>query len=142
MDCVEKTQEVTKAMAEKKWDIAVELRGKGFLRNLETYRMLSKNKPRNYTNEEMEMKKLPLWERRISNQKTKIEADINAKLVGELWMRRIKRDRACTLAVMHVGAPCCGMNAAVRSFVRTCISGGHRPLGIQNGVEGILTWMF
>ena len=46
------------------------------------------------------------------------------------------RGKGHTLAVMHVGAPCCGMNAAARSFVRTCISGGHRPLGIQSGVEG------
>ena len=34
-------------------------------------------------------------------------------------------------AVMHMGAPCCGMNAAVRSFVRSCILLGHRPVGIQ-----------
>ena len=33
--------------------------------------------------------------------------------------------------VMHMGAPCCGMNAAVRSFVRSCILLGHRPIGIQ-----------
>ena len=77
MDCVEKTKEVTKAMAEKKWDLAVELRGKSFLRNLETYRMLSKNKPRNYTNEEIETKNLPLWERRISVLN---EADMNAAM--------------------------------------------------------------
>ena len=133
MDCVEKTKEVTKAMAEKKWDLAVELRGKSFLRNLETYRMLSKNKPRNYTDEEIETKNLPLWERRISKIN---ESDLSTAL--ELF----KRDRGRTLAVMHVGAPCCGMNAAVQSFVRTCISGGHRPLGIQNGVEGILTQIF
>jgi len=129
MDCVEKTKEVTKAMAEKKWDLAVELRGKSFLRNLETYRMLSKNKPRNYTNEEIETKNLPLWERRISVLN---EADMNAA------MEQINGGKGHTLAVMHVGAPCCGMNAAARSFVRTCISGGHRPLGIQSGVEGLV----
>lgn len=31
-----------------------------------------------------------------------------------------------TLAVMHVGAPSCGMNAAVRSFVRNCIYRGDK----------------
>ena len=160
MDCVEKTKEVTKAMAEKKWDLAVELRGKSFLRNLETYRMLSKNKPRNYTNEEIETKNLPLWERRISVLN---EADMNAameQINGYSFIFYVKsiswlkwqidffswkqfhemiffdRGKGHTLAVMHVGAPCCGMNAAARSFVRTCISGGHRPLGIQSGVEG------
>lgn len=42
------------------------------------------------------------------------------------------------LAVMNVGAPCCGVNAAIRSFVRTCISGGHNAFGIQSGVEGLI----
>ena len=30
------------------------------------------------------------------------------------------------LGVIHVGAPCCGMNAAVRSFVRNCIISGKK----------------
>lgn len=42
------------------------------------------------------------------------------------------------MAVIHVGAPCCGMNAAVRSFVRNCIITGHNPIGIHNGIEGIV----
>lgn len=33
------------AMSEKKWDLAVELRGKSFARNLETYKMLTRLKP-------------------------------------------------------------------------------------------------
>lgn len=32
-------------MAEKKWDLAVELRGRSFARNLETYKMLTRLKP-------------------------------------------------------------------------------------------------
>ena len=42
MACVEKTQAVTKAMAEKNWDLAIQLRGRSFTSNLETYRMLSR----------------------------------------------------------------------------------------------------
>jgi len=42
------------------------------------------------------------------------------------------------LAVMHIGAPACGMNAAVRSFVRNCIYRGDTALGIHDGVEGLL----
>ena len=30
------------------------------------------------------------------------------------------------MAVMHVGSPSCGMNAAVRSFVRNCIYRGDK----------------
>lgn len=43
-----------------------------------------------------------------------------------------------TLAIMHVGAPCCGMNAAVRSFVRSCMFRGDTVLGIHEGFEGLV----
>lgn len=39
---------------------------------------------------------------------------------------------------MHIGAPACGMNAAVRSFVRNCIYRGDTVLGIHDGVEGLI----
>ena len=42
------------------------------------------------------------------------------------------------LAVLHVGAPACGMNAAVRSFVRNCIAGGNTALAVHNGIEGLV----
>jgi len=102
MECVEKTKAVTQAMAGKNWDLAVQLRGKSFMRNLETYRMLSKNKPKN---------------------------------MSDLGQGR-------NLAVINVGAPCCGVNAAVRSFVRTCISGGHNAYGIHTGIEGLIRGEF
>ena len=35
-------QAVTKAMEAKNWELAVQLRGKSFQRNLETYRMLTR----------------------------------------------------------------------------------------------------
>eukprot|EP00092_Neocalanus_flemingeri_P021987 GFUD01023845.1.p1 GENE.GFUD01023845.1~~GFUD01023845.1.p1 ORF type:complete len:801 (+),score=260.29 GFUD01023845.1:62-2464(+) len=98
MACVEKTQAVTKAMNERNWELAVQLRGKSFQRNLETYRMLTRLKPPLHTEK-------PGW----------------------------------NLAVMHIGAPCCGMNAAVRSFTRNCIYSGNNPVGIHNGVDGLLS---
>ncbi|XP_046810543.1 ATP-dependent 6-phosphofructokinase isoform X1 [Lucilia cuprina] len=42
------------------------------------------------------------------------------------------------LAVMHIGAPACGMNAAVRSFVRNCIYRGDVVFGIHDGIEGLI----
>merc|ERR1719300_1931306 len=99
MDCVEKTQAVTKAMNEKNWELAVMLRGKSFQRNLDTYRMLTRLKP-----PEKEIKDVTGW----------------------------------NLAVMHIGAPCCGMNAAVRSFTRNCIYSGNNPYGIHNGIDGLI----
>lgn len=43
-----------------------------------------------------------------------------------------------TFAVMHVGAPCCGMNAAVRSFVRNCLFRGDTVYGIHDGIDGLI----
>lgn len=39
---------------------------------------------------------------------------------------------------MHIGAPACGMNAAVRSFVRNAIYRGDTVFGIHDGVEGLV----
>lgn len=101
MECVRKTQAVSKAMEDRNWELAVQLRGRSFQRNLDTYRMLTRNRPK---------------------QSLLIEGK-----------------NRLHLGVIHVGAPCCGMNAAVRSFVRNCIITGHVPLGIHNGVEGLVS---
>ena len=42
------------------------------------------------------------------------------------------------LACLCIGAPACGMNAAVRSFVRNAILNGHKPLGVNNGFDGLI----
>lgn len=39
---------------------------------------------------------------------------------------------------MHIGAPACGMNAAVRSFVRNGIYRGDTVMGIHDGIEGLI----
>ncbi|XP_071553505.1 ATP-dependent 6-phosphofructokinase isoform X5 [Temnothorax nylanderi] len=98
MECVRRTKAVAQSMADKNWDLAVQLRGKGFARNLETYKMLTRLKAPDLD-------------------------DAN-------------RDHY-TLAVMHIGSPSCGMNAAVRSFVRNCIYRGDKVYGICDGVQGL-----
>ena len=98
MKCVEKTQAVTKAMAEKNWELAIQLRGKSFCSQLQTFRLLSRLKP---------------------------PADPARAVTGY------------RLAVINIGSPCCGMNAAVRSFTRNCLNAGHWPLGVRDGVEGL-----
>ena len=99
MACVAKTQAVTKAMAEKNWELAIQLRGKSFCSNLQTFRLLSRLKPPSDT----------------------------ARAAGGF-----------RLAVINIGSPCCGMNAAVRSFTRNCLNAGHLPLGVRDGVEGLV----
>ncbi|CAG5120402.1 unnamed protein product [Candidula unifasciata] len=42
------------------------------------------------------------------------------------------------IAIMNIGAPACGMNAAVRSFVRISLTKGFRVLGIHDSFDGLL----
>lgn len=42
---------------------------------------------------------------------------------------------------MNVGAPAAGMNAAVRSAVRTCLFSGFNALVVHNGFEGLAKGM-
>ncbi|KAK2589134.1 hypothetical protein KPH14_001956 [Odynerus spinipes] len=113
MECVRRTKAVAKAMADKNWDLAVQLRGKGFARNLETYKMLTRLKaPADY--------------------------DINSK---ENNGPTLTKDHY-TLAVMHIGSPSCGMNAAVRSFVRNCIYRGDKVYGVCDGILGLMSGKF
>ncbi|XP_029379837.1 ATP-dependent 6-phosphofructokinase, platelet type-like isoform X5 [Echeneis naucrates] len=97
MECVQMTQEVQKAMDEKKFDEAVRLRGRSFQNNLNTYRLLS--------------------HRRADSELPNVKSSFN-------------------VAVMNVGAPAAGMNAAVRSAVRVGISEGHKMFAVSDGFEG------
>uniref|UniRef100_H2Z9H4 ATP-dependent 6-phosphofructokinase n=1 Tax=Ciona savignyi TaxID=51511 RepID=H2Z9H4_CIOSA len=96
MECVEKTKEVGKALAEKDFNKAANLRGRTFLGNLEIYK--------------------------------KLEAKLNLHgLVVKPY----------NIAIMNVGAPAAGMNAAVRSAVRTCLYNGYKAIVVHNGYEGL-----
>ncbi|XP_076602013.1 ATP-dependent 6-phosphofructokinase, platelet type isoform X6 [Chaetodon auriga] len=95
MECVQMTQEVQKAMDEKKFEEAVRLRGRSFENNLTTYRLLSYRKADS---------ELP--------------------------------NSSFNVAVLNVGAPAAGMNAAVRSAVRVGITEGHKMFAVNDGFEG------
>ena len=41
--------------------------------------------------------------------------------------------------IVHVGAPACGINAAVRSFVRNCVYRGDTVYGVHDGFDGFLS---
>ena len=42
------------------------------------------------------------------------------------------------IAIIHVGAPAGGMNAATRSAVAYCLSRGHKPWAVHNGFPGLV----
>nr|XP_046264842.1 ATP-dependent 6-phosphofructokinase, platelet type-like isoform X3 [Scatophagus argus] len=96
MECVQMTQEVQKAMDEKKFEDAVRLRGRSFENNLTTYRLLSYRKADS---------ELP--------------------------------NSSFNVAVLNVGAPAAGMNAAVRSAIRVGIAEGHKMFAVNDGFEGL-----
>ncbi|XP_076246778.1 ATP-dependent 6-phosphofructokinase isoform X2 [Calliopsis andreniformis] len=119
MECVRRTKAVAQAMADKNWELAVQLRGKGFARNLETYKMLTR-------------------------LKAPVDHDPNKESNGPTLTKQFTlcgQDHY-TLAVMHIGSPSCGMNAAVRSFVRNCIYRGDKVYGICDGVLGLMAGKF
>uniref|UniRef100_A0A673M6M9 6-phosphofructokinase n=1 Tax=Sinocyclocheilus rhinocerous TaxID=307959 RepID=A0A673M6M9_9TELE len=95
MECVQMTQEVQKAMDEKRFEEAVKLRGRSFENNLNTYKLLSHRK-------------------------------IDTELPHSSF----------NVAVLNVGAPAAGMNAAVRSAVRVGITEGHTLFAVNDGFEG------
>uniref|UniRef100_A0A8C1JW97 Phosphofructokinase, muscle b n=1 Tax=Cyprinus carpio TaxID=7962 RepID=A0A8C1JW97_CYPCA len=94
MECVQVTKEVTKAMAEGRFEEAVKLRGKSFENNWNTYKLLA------------------------HVTAPDVKSNIN-------------------IAIMNVGAPCAGMNAAVRSAVRIGILQGHNMLAVHDGFDGL-----
>ncbi|EXJ66922.1 6-phosphofructokinase [Cladophialophora psammophila CBS 110553] len=50
---------------------------------------------------------------------------------------RLPKEKHMRIAIIHVGAPCAGMNPAVRAAVAYCLSRGHTPLAIYNGFPGL-----
>lgn len=48
------------------------------------------------------------------------------------------QQRDFNLAILNVGAPAAGMNAAVRSFVRSSLVDGYRVYGVHDGFEGLV----
>ncbi|KAF6132051.1 phosphofructokinase, platelet [Phyllostomus discolor] len=95
MECVQMTQDVQKAMDERRFKDAVKLRGRSFEGNLNTYKRLS------------------------------------ITMSGSEILKS-----GFNVAVINVGAPAAGMNAAVRSAVRFGISEGHKMYAVYDGFEG------
>ncbi|CAO1630563.1 unnamed protein product [Sympodiomycopsis kandeliae] len=51
---------------------------------------------------------------------------------------KLPAEKRLRLAIINVGAPAGGTNAATRTFVRYCHARGHTPLAIHNGFPGLL----
>ncbi|XP_068967193.1 ATP-dependent 6-phosphofructokinase isoform X1 [Bombus flavifrons] len=119
MECVRRTKAVAQAMADKNWELAVKLRGKGFARNLDTYKMLTR-------------------------LKAPVDHDPSKESNGPILKKQFTLcgQQHYTLGVMHIGSPSCGMNAAVRSFVRNCIYRGDKVYGICDGIMGLMAGKF
>ncbi|KZS92415.1 6-phosphofructokinase [Sistotremastrum niveocremeum HHB9708] len=50
----------------------------------------------------------------------------------------LPEEKRLRIAIIHMGAPAGGMNAATRAAVRYCLRKGHTPLAIHNGFKGLL----
>ncbi|KAI9820327.1 MAG: 6-phosphofructokinase, alpha subunit [Pycnora praestabilis] len=50
---------------------------------------------------------------------------------------RLPESKHMRIAIVHVGAPAGGMNAATRAAVAYCLTRGHTPIAINNGFPGL-----
>uniref|UniRef100_A0A8C1MNZ4 6-phosphofructokinase type B n=1 Tax=Cyprinus carpio TaxID=7962 RepID=A0A8C1MNZ4_CYPCA len=91
IEAVEMTKEVQKAMNEKRFEEAIQLRGRSFENNWNIYKLLAYQKPASQY----------------------------------------------SIAILNVGAPAAGMNAAVRSAVRVGLATGHRVYIVNDGFDGL-----
>ncbi|XP_070609242.1 ATP-dependent 6-phosphofructokinase, liver type [Erythrolamprus reginae] len=94
MECVQVTKDVQKAMDEKRFEEAIQLRGRSFENNWNIYKLLAHQKP-------------------------------------------AQKKSNFSIAILNVGAPAAGMNAAVRAAVRVGICQGHTMYVVNDGFEGL-----
>jgi 6-phosphofructokinase 1 len=52
--------------------------------------------------------------------------------------RMVPPSKRIRVAILHMGAPAGGINAAVRAAARYCIRQGHTPLAVHSGFRGLL----
>lgn len=50
----------------------------------------------------------------------------------------LPEDKRMRIGIIHVGAPCGGMNAATRAAIAYCLVRGHKPIALYNGFSGLI----
>ncbi|KAI9497468.1 6-phosphofructokinase [Zychaea mexicana] len=101
MQAVELTHEVAKAIQEKNFARAMELRDPQFAEEFDAFTAST------------------------------ILDDCNANIV-------LPDHRRLRIAIVHIGAPSGGMNAATRTAVRYALNRGHHPIAVYNGFSGLV----
>ncbi|NXL90657.1 PFKAP protein, partial [Alectura lathami] len=107
MECVQMTQEVQKAMDEGRFVEAVRLRG-SFAISFHAFQYLAS----------------------VYDEKIKHYVEMKVLIIICLLQSNFN------VAVLNVGAPAAGMNAAVRAAVRVGITEGHKMFAVIDGFEG------
>uniref|UniRef100_A0A671FTP1 6-phosphofructokinase n=1 Tax=Rhinolophus ferrumequinum TaxID=59479 RepID=A0A671FTP1_RHIFE len=147
VECVQMTQDVQKAMDEGRFKEAVQLRGRSFEGNLNTYKLLAIKKP------DSQIQKVGGG---AACPRPLLPSCHGCLVAGSWWQAGHflsvheyewghtcdkchtppVLQSGCNVGIINVGAPAAGMNAAVRSAVRAGISSGHRMLAVYDGFEG------
>ena len=113
VEAVQQTQEVAKAIARKDFAKAMELRGSEVAEYYNAYMTTTvMGKPENFAPPEKVCSCVDFLYERLTNQRMRI-------------------------AIISVGAPAGGMNAAIRAVVARSLSRGHTPIAIHNGFSGL-----
>ncbi len=119
MEAVRLTQNVAKAIASKDFDGAMKLRDAEFAEYHSAY----------MTTTATDQPSLLL-------PQDKVHFSTQTMFSVELWLTYNTFQRM-RIAIIHVGAPAGGMNAATRAVVAYCLTRGHTPVAIHNGFPGL-----
>jgi 6-phosphofructokinase 1 len=52
--------------------------------------------------------------------------------------QKIESSKRMRVGIIHVGAPCGGMNASTRAAIAYCFAKGHTPVALHNGFSGLV----
>ncbi|XP_063728291.1 ATP-dependent 6-phosphofructokinase, muscle type-like isoform X2 [Symsagittifera roscoffensis] len=119
MEAVLKTQSVAKAVDEFRYADAIALRGKSFQNNLEIYRTLNN-------------RSIPERATSVTDRKLSTEEQLFSKFAPG-------QERTQAVAIMNMGNPAPGMNAAVRAVVRTLFyEDNFKVLLVSEGFDGLM----
>nr|KAF6370035.1 phosphofructokinase, muscle [Myotis myotis] len=144
MECVQVTKDVTKAMSEKKFDEALKLRGRPCPVPAVAPLMSFEICPVEFHFGSKTSDQIPLAAGLGNGWKTPLTTFYRSfmnnwevyKLLAHV-RPPVSKTGLHTVAVMNVGAPAAGMNAAVRSTVRIGLIQGNRVLVVHDGFEGL-----
>lgn len=80
------------------------------------------------------------WQRAMQLRDAEFEELHNAYNITTMEQEsiRLPEEKRMRIGIIHVGAPCGGMNTATRAAIAYCLARGHKPIALYNGFSGLI----